>query len=147
MSGCRQAACTGKIKTREGKAVAEQSKKARTTTIQITTTEQASEPHSDAFTCDCSAGGHSRRRLVQDLGGRHGTAAEQLQHILRQLEKMTCQCRITRLNLSSCSISGQTAERLPGLLAQCSGLFELDLSGREIGDEGAGEIMPDITNL
>jgi hypothetical protein len=84
---------------------------------------------------------------VQDLDGRHGTAAEQLQHILRQLEKMTCQCRITRLNLSSCSISGKDAERLAGLLAQCSGLFELDLSGREIGDEGAGEIMPDITNL
>ena len=71
---------------------------------------------------------------------RHGTAAEQLQHILRQLEKMTCHCRITRLDLSSCSISGQDAERLAGVLAQCPGLFELDLSGNEIGDEGAGRV-------
>ena len=63
---------------------------------------------------------------------RHGTAAEQLQHILRQLEKMTCQCHITRLDLSSCSISGQDAERLAGLLAQCPGLFELDLTGSGI---------------
>ena len=41
----------------------------------------------------------------------HGTDAEQLQHILRQIEKMTCQCHITRLDLSSCSISGQDTER------------------------------------
>ncbi len=45
---------------------------------------------------------------------------------------------ITRLYLSSCSISGQAAERLPGVLAQWPGLFELDLSGNKIGDEGAG---------
>ena len=69
---------------------------------------------------------------------RHGTAAEQMQHILKQLEKMTSQCRITRLDLSSCSISGQDVETLAGLLAQCPGLFELDLSDNEIGDEGAG---------
>ncbi len=34
----------------KGKTVAGQSKKARTTTIQTTPTEQASEPPSDAFT-------------------------------------------------------------------------------------------------
>jgi hypothetical protein len=45
---------------------------------------------------------------------RHGIAAEQLQHILKQLGKMTCQRHITRLDLSSCSISGQDAERLAG---------------------------------
>jgi hypothetical protein len=55
-----------------------------------------------------------------------------------QLEKMTCQWRITSLDLSSCRMSGQDEERLVMLLAQCLGIFELDLSGNEIGDEGAG---------
>ena len=41
---------SGKSKPEKGKTVAEQSKKARTTTIQTTPTEQASEPPSDAFT-------------------------------------------------------------------------------------------------
>ena len=39
-----------KSKPEKGKAVAEQSKKARTTIIQTTATEQASEPPSDAIT-------------------------------------------------------------------------------------------------
>jgi hypothetical protein len=33
---------------------------------------------------------------------RNGTAAERLQHILGQLEKLSSQSRITRLDLSSC---------------------------------------------
>ncbi len=70
-------------------------------------------------------------RTVFRADARHGTVAEQLQHILRQLKKMTCHCRITRimkLDLSSCSISDQDVERLAGVLAQCPGHFELDLS-------------------
>ena len=47
----------------------------------------------------------------------HGTDAEQLQRILRQLEKMTCQFRITRLDLSICNISGQQMQR--GLQGCC----------------------------
>ena len=48
----------GTSKPEKGKTVAEQTKKARTTAIQTTSAEQASEPPSDVFT---AAGGHSRR--------------------------------------------------------------------------------------
>ena len=158
----------------KGKTVAEQSKKARTTTIPTTPAEQTSEPPSDAFSAAlvaipaddwCRTWAADRTMLLRMTSkgvkevvdklrppaavkvskafradARHGTAAEQLQHILRQLKKMTCHCRITRLDLSSCSISGQDAERLAGVLAQCPGLFELDLSRNEIGDDGAGSL-------
>ena len=40
----------GKSNAEKGKTVAEQSKKARTTTIQTTPTKQVSEPPSDVFT-------------------------------------------------------------------------------------------------
>ena len=43
---------------------------------------------------------------------RNGTEAERLQHILGQLEKLSSQCRITRLDLSSCCISGQDEDKL-----------------------------------
>jgi hypothetical protein len=97
--------------------VAEQSKKARTTTIQTTPAEQASEPPSDAFTAAlvaiptddwCRTWAEDRTMLLRMTSkrvkevvdklrppaavkvstafradARHGTAAEQLQHILR----------------------------------------------------------------
>ena len=131
----------GTSKPEKGKTVAEQSKKARTTTIQTTPAEQASKPPSDAFTAAlvaipaddwCRTWAADRTMLLRMTSkrvkevvdrlrppaavkvskafradARHGTAAEQLQHILRQLEKMTCHCRITGLDLSSCNISGQ----------------------------------------
>ena len=77
-----------------------------------------------------------RRTFWEDV--RNGTAAEQaegLQHILTQLEKMTSWCRITTLDLSSCSISCQDAGRLAGVLAQCPERFELNLLGNKVGDE------------
>ena len=59
-----------------------------------------------------------RRTFWDDV--RKGTVAEQaelLQHVLTQLEKMTSWCRITKLDLSSCSISCQDVRRLAGLTA------------------------------
>jgi hypothetical protein len=50
MSPGKQPDHSGKSKPEKGKTVAEQSKKARTTTIQTPPTEQASEPPPDAFT-------------------------------------------------------------------------------------------------
>jgi hypothetical protein len=65
---------------------------------------------------------------------------ERLLHILTELEKMTSRCRITILDLEHCGISGQDAERLAGVLAQCPALSELYLDGNQIGDQGAGNI-------
>jgi hypothetical protein len=172
MSPGKQPDHSGKSKPEKGKTVAEQSKKARTTTIQTPPTEQASEPPPDAFTAAlvaipaddwCRTWAENRTMLlrmtskrVQEVVNRlrrpavvkvrkafradtrHGTAAEQLQHILRQVEKMTCHCRITRLDLSSCSISGQDAERL-------AGLFELDLATRSaLRGQGSAAAVPSI---
>jgi hypothetical protein len=86
-----------------------------------------------------------RRTFWDDV--RKGTAseqAEQLQHILTQLEKMTSWCRITKLDLSSCSISCQDVGRLAGVLAQCPGRFELNLLGNKVGDERIASEYADV---
>jgi Ran GTPase-activating protein (RanGAP) involved in mRNA processing and transport len=70
---------------------------------------------------------------------RNGTAAEQLQLVMRQLTLMTGWCRITTLELSFCDIKGQDAERLAEVLAQCPGLAHLDLCYNcNFGADGAG---------
>ena len=61
------------------------------------------------------------------------------------LEKMTSLCRITILNLENCSMSGQDAGRLAGVLAQCPALSRLNLDKNQLGAEGAGslaEVLP-----
>ena len=68
---------------------------------------------------------------------RNGTAAEKLQHMLADLEKMASRCRITTLNLEGCGMSGQDAGRLPGVLPQCPELSLLNLGGNRIGAAGA----------
>ena len=84
---------------------------------------------------------------------RNGTAAERLQHILGQLEKLSSQCRITSLDASSCCISGQDEDKLAGVLALRPGLFKLDLDGNQIRVEGAGRLagvlpqFPSLTEL
>ena len=65
---------------------------------------------------------------------------ERLLHILTELEKMTSRCRITILDLKNCGMSGQDAERLAGVLAQCPALSELYLNDNELGAEGAGRL-------
>jgi hypothetical protein len=65
------------------------------------------------------------RRLWDDA--RNGTAAEKLPFVIRQLPLMTAWCRISTLELPSCDIKGQDAERLAGVLAQCPALAHLDL--------------------
>jgi hypothetical protein len=71
--------------------------------------------------------------------------AEQLQHIPTQLEKMTSWCRITKLDLSSCSVSCyQDVGRLAGLLAQCPGRFELNLLGNKVVDERIAAEFVDV---
>jgi Ran GTPase-activating protein (RanGAP) involved in mRNA processing and transport len=68
---------------------------------------------------------------------RNGTAAEKLQHMLADLEKMASRCRITTLNLEGCGMSGQDAGRLWALLPQCPELSLLNLGGNRIGAAGA----------
>jgi hypothetical protein len=81
---------------------------------------------------------------------RNGTAAERLQHILGQLEKLSSKCRITGLDLSSCCISGQDEDKLAEVLALCPGLVTLDLGGNQIRVEGAGRlagVLPQFASL
>ena len=59
-----------------------------------------------------------------------------LLHILTELEKMTSRCRITILDVDKCGMSGQDAERLAGVLAQCPALSELYLKSRENDKKG-----------
>ena len=57
---------------------------------------------------------------------------------MRQLTTLTAQCRISTLELPSCEMKGQDAERLAGVLAQCPALAHLDLSGNSnVGAAGA----------
>ena len=74
---------------------------------------------------------------------RHDTAAEQLQHILRHLEKMTCQCRITRLDLSSCSISGQDSVQrgLQGCWHSALAFLSLTLEAMRLAMREQGELQ------
>jgi Ran GTPase-activating protein (RanGAP) involved in mRNA processing and transport len=59
---------------------------------------------------------------------RNGTAAEKLQFVMRQLTTLSTWCLITTLELPSCNIEGQDAERLAGVLAQCPTLAHFNLS-------------------
>jgi Ran GTPase-activating protein (RanGAP) involved in mRNA processing and transport len=78
-------------------------------------------------------------RLSRSFWGdaRNGTAAEKLQIVMRQLTLMTAFCRISTLELSSCDMKGQDAERLAGVLTQCPALAHLDL-GRNYNFGSAG---------
>ena len=101
------------------------------------TSKRVKEAVSKASPTSCCEGeqGLQRRRT------HNGTVAERLQHILVQLEKLSSQCRITRLDLSSCCISDQDEDKLAGVLLQkslCPGFFTLDLSRNQIRVEGAG---------
>ena len=71
--------------------------------------------------------------------------------MLTQLEKMTCQLRIKKLDLSICrhwdwgaQMSCQDVARLSGVLANCPGLFRLDLGHHQIGAEGAGKLAGEL---
>jgi hypothetical protein len=76
---------------------------------------------------------------------RNGTAAEKLQVVTRQLQLMTTWCRIITLELPSCGMKEQDAERLAGVraeslagvLAQCAALAHLNLRYNQFGDAGA----------
>ncbi len=59
---------------------------------------------------------------------RNDRAAEKLQLLLRKLTFMSTRCLISTLELPSCNMKGQDAERLAGVLAQCPALAHLDLS-------------------
>ena len=75
---------------------------------------------------------------------------ERLLHILTELEKMTSLCRITILDVENCGMSGQDAERLAGVLAQCPALSELYLNGNQLGAEGVARlagVLPQVLNL
>jgi hypothetical protein len=53
-------------------------------------------------------------------------------------------------NIENCSISGQDAERLAGVLAQCPALSRLNLDNNQLGAEGAGslaEVLPQCLSL
>jgi hypothetical protein len=70
-----------------------------------------------------------------------GTEKEKRQFVLRQLTAMTAWCRITTLELRSCGVTGPHAEWLAGgVLAQCRELVHLDLSGNQIGPDGAESV-------
>ena len=58
----------------------------------------------------------------------NGTAAEKIQFVFRQITALTSWCRITTLELSCGAMEEQDAERLAGVLAQCTTLAHLDLS-------------------
>ncbi len=77
-------------------------------------------------------------RLSRSFWGdaRNGTEAEKLQIVMRQLTLMTgC---ISTLELPDCDMTGQDAERLAGVLAQCPALAHLDLSSNfDFGAAGA----------
>jgi hypothetical protein len=67
---------------------------------------------------------------------RNGTAAEKLPLVMRQLAVATARSRIRTLELPRCYMSGQDADCLAGVLAQCPALAHLDFSGNS--DFGAG---------
>jgi hypothetical protein len=65
---------------------------------------------------------------------RNGTAAEKLKLVFRQLAALSARSRITKLELffdavhtRPCTIKGQDAKRLAGVLAQCPALAHLNL--------------------
>jgi Ran GTPase-activating protein (RanGAP) involved in mRNA processing and transport len=68
---------------------------------------------------------------------RNGTNAEKRQFMMRQLAAMTGWCRISTLELPRCEMTGQEAERLAGVLAQCPALAHLNLHLNGIGAAGA----------
>ena len=70
----------------------------------------------------------------------NGARAEPRQTNMTELEKMTCRYRIATLDLRSCSMSCQDAERLAGVLAQCPSLSQLYLDDNKVGAEGAGRL-------
>jgi hypothetical protein len=77
-----------------------------------------------------------RRSFWNDA--RNDTAAEKLQLVMRQLTLMTGWCRITTLQLPRCDVKRQDAERLAGVLAQCTALAHLDVSRKyHFGAAGA----------
>ncbi len=67
----------------------------------------------------------------------NGTKEAKLEFVLRKLAAITARCRITTLAMPECGIKGHDAERLAGVLAQCTALAHLDLSGNS--DFGAAE--------
>jgi hypothetical protein len=67
----------------------------------------------------------------------HGTTAEKLQFVLRQLTRLTANSNIRTLELQRCEMKVQDVERLAGVLAQCPAPAHLDLSGNS--DFGAAE--------
>jgi hypothetical protein len=71
---------------------------------------------------------------------RNGTAAEKLQFVMRQLTTLSTWCLITTLELPSCNIEGQDAERLAGVLAQCRSLAHFNLADNLIEPDGAASL-------
>jgi hypothetical protein len=70
---------------------------------------------------------------------RHGTAAEKLKLVFRQLSALSARSRITKLELffdavhtRPCTIKGQDVKRLAGVLAQCPVLAHLNLSENQL---------------
>jgi len=71
------------------------------------------------------------RRFWDDT--RNGTAVEKLLFVLRQLIALIAQCRMTTLELPRCDMTGQDAEMLMRVLAQCPALAQLGLRGNSRG--------------
>jgi hypothetical protein len=95
------------------------------------TSKRVKEAVSKASPTSCCEG----EQDLQRRRARNGTVAERLQHILVQLEKLSSQCRITRLDLSRCCISDQDEDKLAGVLLQkslCPGFFTFDLIRNQI---------------
>jgi Leucine-rich repeat (LRR) protein len=108
-----------------------------------------------------------RRSFLEEE--RNGTAAEKLLFVFRQLSELSARCRITTLELffdakdchleggttlesflkdedgrfdfdHPCKITGQYAERLAGVLAECPALACLNLRYNRIEADGAGRL-------
>jgi Ran GTPase-activating protein (RanGAP) involved in mRNA processing and transport len=73
---------------------------------------------------------------------RIGTAAAKIHFVMRQLTLMTG-CRISTLELPHCGMKGQDAKRLAEVLAQCTALAHLNLSGNYKFNFWGNRIGPD----
>jgi hypothetical protein len=86
-----------------------------------------------------------RKSFLEDE--RNGAAAEKLKLVIRQLLALSARSRITTLQLffdgvhtRPCTIQGQDAEGLAGVLAQCPSLAHLNLSENQLRAGGAEKL-------
>jgi hypothetical protein len=72
---------------------------------------------------------------------RNGPAAEKLKLVFKQLAALLARSRITKLDTRRCTIKGQDAKRLAGVLAHCPALTHLNLSENQLRTGGAENLV------